>query len=66
MLLSDLGQNIRPQTVDLLVFNPPYVPSEQEELGRADIAAAWAGGLNGRVVIDRFLSLVPVMDNGTD
>lgn len=40
------------------VFNPPYVPTPQEELERTDIARAWAGGLNGRVVIDVFLPFV--------
>jgi release factor glutamine methyltransferase len=43
---------------DLILFNAPYLPSEQGEdatwLGRA-----WAGGTTGRQVIDRFLSQVP-------
>lgn len=42
----------------LQVFNPPYVPTPNEELDRTDIARAWAGGLNGRVVIDLFLPFV--------
>jgi release factor glutamine methyltransferase len=40
---------------DLILFNSPYLPSERGEdefwLGRA-----WAGGITGRQVIDRFLS----------
>jgi release factor glutamine methyltransferase len=40
---------------DLILFNSPYLPSEQGEdatwLGRA-----WAGGTTGRQVIDRFIS----------
>ena len=47
---------------DIIVFNPPYVPTDDEELQRAittrDISASWAGGLNGRVVINRFLDTV--------
>jgi len=39
---------------DLIMFNPPYLPSEPSE-GREWIEMAWAGGLNGRAVIDRFL-----------
>lgn len=44
---------------DLIVFNPPYVPTDHDELERAlqtrDISAAWAGGKDGRQVIDLFL-----------
>jgi release factor glutamine methyltransferase len=44
--------------VDLLVFNPPYVPSEKSELGLTSIEAAWAGGEDGREVIDLLLPKV--------
>eukprot|EP01126_Amoeba_proteus_P025473 TRINITY_DN2541_c0_g1_i28.p1 TRINITY_DN2541_c0_g1~~TRINITY_DN2541_c0_g1_i28.p1 ORF type:complete len:107 (-),score=14.29 TRINITY_DN2541_c0_g1_i28:120-440(-) len=40
------------------MFNPPYVPTDESELGRCDIYAAWAGGKNGRQVIDQFLPKV--------
>jgi release factor glutamine methyltransferase len=39
---------------DLILFNAPYLPSESTE-GAALIERAWAGGANGRSVIDRFL-----------
>ena len=44
--------------VDLLVFNPPYVPSPEDEVGGDRAAAAWAGGMRGRRVIDRFMPIM--------
>ncbi len=47
--------------VDLVAFNPPYVLTPDEEVSRGGIAAAWAGGYKGRVVIDRVLGIVARM-----
>lgn len=60
---------IRGNTIDLLLFNPPYVPTSTEEMLQAqagavgatdELPAAWAGGIAGREVCDRILKRVPV------
>jgi len=44
--------------VDLLVFNPPCVPTAPGE-AHDEGARGWAGGARGREVIDRALPLLP-------
>ena len=45
--------------IDILIFNPPYVPCTDEEMQHAlkwrDSTAAWAGGYKGREVINRII-----------
>ena len=42
-------------TFDLILFNAPYLPSEESE-AESWIGRSWAGGANGRQVIDRFIT----------
>lgn len=42
---------------DLVLFNAPYLPSEAGE-EETWIGRSWAGGANGRVVVDRFIEQV--------
>lgn len=50
--LGDLFNPLHPwERFDLIIFNPPYLPVK-------DGIKAWSGGVNGRAVIDRFLSEV--------
>jgi release factor glutamine methyltransferase len=51
-------------SVDILLFNPPYVPTVIAEVenaqGTADIEGSWAGGIDGMHVTDIFLQNVEV------
>jgi release factor glutamine methyltransferase len=44
---------------DLILFNAPYLPSEPHEI-ETWLGRAWAGGVSGRDVIDRFIPQVSV------
>jgi release factor glutamine methyltransferase len=43
---------------DLILFNAPYLPSDEGE-DASWIGRAWAGGSKGREVVDRFISQAP-------
>jgi release factor glutamine methyltransferase len=58
-LQGDLFQPIKQnENFDLILFNSPYLPSEPDE-EKSWIGKAWAGGPDGRTVIDRFLVDAP-------
>jgi methylase of polypeptide subunit release factors len=46
--------------LDILIFNPPYVPTPDEEVNGTGIEVSWAGGEDGRIVIDLFLPYIKV------
>lgn len=57
------------KSVDILIFNPPYVPTEEpclqvDSLAKASqdalLEASWAGGLDGRYWIDQLLPRIDV------
>ena len=62
---GDLFQPIRKnERFSLILFNSPYLPSEQGE-EKSWIDKAWAGGPSGRQVIDRFIVDAPQwLDDG--
>jgi release factor glutamine methyltransferase len=56
---GDLFQPIKKnERFSLILFNSPYLPSEPDEES-SWIGKAWAGGPNGRKVIDRFMADAP-------
>jgi release factor glutamine methyltransferase len=56
---GDLFQPIKQnENFSLILFNAPYLPSEPDE-ERSWIGKAWAGGRNGRKIVDQFIMDVP-------
>jgi release factor glutamine methyltransferase len=51
-LLTAFGEKVK---FDLILFNAPYLPSAEHE-AETWLGRSWAGGINGRQVIDRFIS----------
>eukprot|EP00923_Selenidium_pygospionis_P036089 GHVN01063316.1.p1 GENE.GHVN01063316.1~~GHVN01063316.1.p1 ORF type:complete len:189 (+),score=22.58 GHVN01063316.1:37-603(+) len=70
VLIGDLVSNIRRtsqaethnSSFDLILFNPPYVPTSEDELEHppSQLTLSWAGGEGGRSVIDRLAWTLPV------
>jgi len=54
-LLTALNENAK---FELILFNAPYLPAAENETD-SWIGRSWAGGINGRQVIDRFISQAP-------
>jgi release factor glutamine methyltransferase len=56
---TSLFTALKPNAIfDLILFNAPYLPSEDCETA-SWIGRAWAGGANGREVVDRFILEAP-------
>ncbi|SPO22186.1 related to MTQ2 - Putative S-adenosylmethionine-dependent methyltransferase [Ustilago trichophora] len=68
-LNSSLLSGMRPRidgNVDVLLFNPPYVPTEEEEemmaQSKAGIEGSWAGGETGTKLVDELIDGGAVKD----
>ena len=55
---ADLFRGIRGR-FDLIIFNPPYLPTTPAERVDGWLDRAWNGGADGRAVINRFLGQAP-------
>ncbi|OQR63481.1 methyltransferase [Streptomyces maremycinicus] len=56
---GDLGAAVPGRTYDLIISNPPYVPSPDARLPRRGAARAWDAGRDGRAFIDRICAAAP-------
>ncbi|WVQ93922.1 hypothetical protein IAU59_001000 [Kwoniella sp. CBS 9459] len=61
-LVTPLSARLR-NNIDIMVFNPPYVPTDLQELNATqserDIGGAWAGGSDGMEVTNILLRQLP-------
>lgn len=55
ILFGNLFEPVKNRKFDVILFNTPYLPTEEGEILNDTINYAFDGGLNGRKVIDLFL-----------
>lgn len=58
ILFGNLFEPVKNRKFDVILFNTPYLPTEEGEVLEDTINYAFDGGLNGRKVIDMFLNEV--------
>jgi release factor glutamine methyltransferase len=58
-LRGSLFEPVAEERFDLIVSNPPYVPSRRSDLPRRGLERAWEAGYDGRVVLDRLCREAP-------
>lgn len=58
-LNMDLLSCFTERNFDLILFNPPYVLTDQKEIIGHGLNRAWAGGNKGRNITDQILQTIP-------
>jgi len=53
-----LFEPVKDEKFDLILFNTPYLPTDEDEKVDEELNAAWDGGIDGRATIDQFLEEV--------
>ncbi|MEM2922488.1 MAG: methyltransferase, partial [Candidatus Bathyarchaeia archaeon] len=54
--LSDLFSGLGDVQFDVILFNPPYLPTERSEETGEWLEKSWQGGTTGRAVIERYIN----------
>ena len=57
-LRGDMFAPVDGERFDLVLANPPYIPGASDELPDYGSARAWEGGVDGRLLVDRFCAEV--------
>lgn len=67
ILFGNLFEPVKNRKFDVILFNTPYLPTENDDVIDDNLNYAFDGGLNGRKVIDNFLNEVKnhLNDKGT-
>ena len=55
---SDLFENVEGE-FDVIIFNPPYLPTSEDDKIDSYLNHAFDGGENGREILDRFIDNLP-------
>lgn len=58
LVFGNLFEPVKNRKFDVILFNTPYLPTENGEVINSNLNYAFDGGLNGRKVIDLFLNEV--------
>ena len=56
---GDMFEPVKDKKFDVILFNTPYLPTDSDDVINDDLNYAFDGGLDGRNVIDRFISEAP-------
>ena len=59
LLSGNLFEPVENRKFDVILFNTPYLPTEDEDVIDDDLNYAFDGGVDGRKVIDLFLNELP-------
>ncbi len=58
ILFGNLFEPVKDRKFDVILFNTPYLPTDNDDVIEDNLNYAFDGGLNGRKVIDLFLDEV--------